>query len=233
MSDKDSTIENTIQSNGSTFKRILIKTHVIMKEDDIVEVVDRYTRDLLEPNDIVFISEKATAAAQGRAIPLEEIKPGLLAKFLSNFVIKTKHGIGPGMPETMQMYIQEAGWFRILFAALIGGFCKVVLKKKGVFYTIAGRKAKSIDGPTPDTIPPYNKYVVLSPEDPDKIAKDVSKKIGAKVAIVDINDLEQEVLGYSDPSMEALDMPDILRDNPIGQGSQRTPLGIIRKEETE
>lgn len=228
--EENSLITNNITSNGINYKRIMIKTHIITSDDDIVEVVDKYTKDLIQPDDIVFISEKATAASQGRAIPVKDIKPGFLAKFLSRFVMKTPAGIGLGMPETMEMAIREVGAFRVLIAAIIGGFAKIVFKKKGVFYKIAGPKAKSIDGPTPYTIPPYNEYVVLSPENPDETARKIAKKIGVRTCIVDINDLDQEVLGYSEDALRTMNIPDILRDNPFGQGHQQTPIGIIRKE---
>ena len=54
-------------------------------------------------------------------------------------------------------------------------------------------------------------------------------KDGMRVAIVDINDLGANILGFSEkePSMDQI--AKILGDNPLGQSSESTPMGIIRK----
>lgn len=219
-----------IEYNGKKYIRIPVKTHVITREDSIVDVVKKYAREIVRENDILFISEKAVAITQGRAYPLHEIKPRPLAKFLAKFVTKTPHGIGLGIPETMEMALRECGVLRILFAALVGFLGKLV-GRKGDFYRIAGYKAASIDGPTPHTLPPYNRYVVLGPENPDRVAKEISESIKAEVAIVDINDLGGKILGTSKPTMDRNALVGILRDNPLGQGSEQTPMGIIRSAE--
>ena len=54
---------------------------------------------------------------------------------------------------------------------------------------MAGYRARSIDGPCHNTIPPYNHYVVLGPLKPDQVAKNIAARVGYDVAIVDINDL--------------------------------------------
>ena len=95
---------------------------------------------------------------------------------------------------------------------------------------MAGYKARAIDGPCEFTIPPYNQCVVLAPDRPDQVAKEISDAIGYPVTITDINDLEGQILGTSDPSMDRDLLVRILKDNPIGQESQQTPMGIIRKK---
>jgi len=220
-----------IEYNNKKYLRIPVKTHVIMKDDNIVDVVKKYTQEILKEDDIVFISEKAVAITQGRAYPLEEIKPRPLAKLLSRFVTKTPAGIGLGIPETMEMALRECGVLKILFAAVVSFFGKL-LGRRGDFYRIAGYKASSIDGPTPNTLPPYNRYVVLGPENPDKVAKEISESIKAQVAIVDINDLGGNILGTSEESMDRQKLLGILKDNPLGQCSEQTPIGIIRNIET-
>ena len=91
--------------------------------------------------------------------------------FLAKYVTKTPAGIGLGMPETMEMALRECGTFRILFAAIIAAITKIIFRRKGDFYRIAGPKARAIDGPTSGTIPPYNTHVVLGPIEPDRVAK--------------------------------------------------------------
>lgn len=54
-----------------------------------------------------------------------------LAYKLSAHVTKTPHGIGLGMPETMEMALREVGSLRILFAAAISVIGKKIFRKKG------------------------------------------------------------------------------------------------------
>ncbi len=214
--------------DGVDYLRIPIKTHLITKDDDMVDVVNQYPKGQLQPGDILFISEKAVACTQSRAIPMEDIRPRKLAITLSRYVTKTPAGIGLGIPETMEMALRECGTPRILFAA----FCSVIGKifgKKGWFYLVAGAKARGIDGPTEGTIPPYDHYVVLTPDDPMGTARKLAQALGYPVAIVDINDLGANILGFSqkEPSMDFLAR--VLGDNPLGQGEECTPMGILRK----
>lgn len=219
-----------IEYNGKKYVRIPVKTHVITKEDNIVDVVKKYAQETVKEKDIVFISEKAVAITQGRAYPMSEIKPRPLARFLSRYVTKTPSGIGLGIPETMEMALRECGVLRILFAAAVS-FLGKLIGRKGDFYRVAGYKASSIDGPTPNTLPPYNRYVVLGPAEPDRVAREISESIKAEVAIVDINDLGGNILGTSKPTMDRSALVSILRDNPLGQSSEQTPMGIIRSAE--
>lgn len=214
--------------DGVDYLRIPVKTHLITKDDDMVDVVLKYPKDKLQPGDILFISEKAVACTQSRAIPMEDIKPRKLAVTLSRYVTKTPAGIGLGIPETMEMALQECGTVKILFAAAVSAVGKL-FGVRGWFYQVAGYRARAIDGPCEFTIPPYNHYVVLAPAEPDKVAKEISDAIGYPVTITDINDLEGQILGTSDPKMDRDLLVKILKDNPIGQESQQTPMGIIRK----
>lgn len=218
-----------VKIDGKTFLRIPIKTHVVMREDDLISVIKQYAGELVQSNDLLFVTEKIVGITQGRAIPLKEIKPRPLAKLLSKYVTKTPAGIGLGMPETMEMALIECGIPRILFAAAASAVTKP-FGKKGVFYDIAGYKATSIDGPTPNTLPPYNQYVVLGPARPNEVAKEISDALGGiKVAVVDINDLAGAILGVSHKDINKDLMVRILKDNPLGQDHEQTPLGIIRE----
>ena len=220
-----------IEVDGVGYRRLCIKTHVITDQDNICDVVEKYVSPLTEPGDIVFITEKAVACTQRRAIPLEDIHPRPLARFLSRFVLRTPYGIGLAMPETMEMALQECGTIRILFAAAVSAVGKL-FHIRGWFYNIAGYKARSIDGPCDFTLPPYNHYVVLGPDRPDEVAAEISRRIGGTpVAITDINDLEGQILGTSDRKMDRDLLCKILKDNPLGQCSEQTPMGIIRRAE--
>ena len=70
---------------------------------------------------------------------------------------------------------------------------------------------------------------MLGPQNPDKVAEETAKRIGVDVLIVDINDLAGRILGASDPSIDRDHYASILKDNPLGQSGQQTPMGIIRE----
>lgn len=228
--------------------RIPIKTRTLYPNDNLYTFINEYCLDLVLDEDTVFVTEKIVAISQGRAFPLEEIRPSFLARFLSKFVTKTPHGIGLGIPQTMQMALKECGTPRILFAA----FCSFITKLfgvRGTFYKIAGTQARAIDGPTQGTLPPYDRYIVLAPQDADSVARDIAKELcknnknikNITVIIVDINDLGGNILGiYSEESTSKAEKRKeknvlfskylhILKDNPLGQGNQSTPIGILRQ----
>ena len=218
----------TIEVDGVTYERYPIKTHVVTDADDIRDVAEKYAKENMQEGDLLFISEKCVACTQKRAIPMEDIKPRPLAKLLCKFVYKSPYGIGLSIPQTMEMALRECGTLKILFAAFCSAFGKL-FGKRGIFYDIAGEKAKSIDGPCDCTIPPYNHYVVLGPENPDEVAASIKERIGFDTLIVDINDLDGSILGSSDNKLDRTLFARVLKDNPLGQSNQQTPMGIIRR----
>ena len=215
--------------NGNKYSRLAIKTHIITDKDNITDVAKQYASEHLQEGDVLFITEKIVACTQKRAIPMEEIKPRPLAKLLCKFVLKTPHGIGLGIPETMEMALRECGTLKILFAAFVSAIGKL-FGKRGWFYNLAGYRARSIDGPCDCTIPPYNHYVVLGPERPDEVAKEVALALNCGVLITDINDLDGQILGAYPEDIDRNLMVRILKDNPLGQSREQTPMGIIRKQ---
>lgn len=50
----------------------------------------------------------------------------------------------------------------------------------------------------------------------------------AEVAVVDINDLGGNILGSTLDKAGEKRLVAILKDNPLGQGHQSTPLGVVR-----
>lgn len=215
--------------DGTSYIRIPLRTRVVMPEDDIDAVITEYALDAVQPGDLLFVTEKIVAITQGRSYRLDEITPRKLALFLSKYVTRTPYGIGLGMPETMEMALRECGTPRILFAAAVAAVTKT-FGRKGDFYRIAGDKARAIDGPTKHTIPPYNQAVVLGPKNPRGVAAHVKTLIGGKaeVAVVDINDLGGNILGSTLDKAGEERLLKVLGDNPLGQGHQSTPMGIVR-----
>ncbi|MFF7683091.1 coenzyme F420-0:L-glutamate ligase [Microbacterium sp. NPDC007973] len=215
--------------DGTSYARIPIRTRVVMPGDDLDAFILEYAKDAVQPGDLLFVTEKIVAITQGRSFKLDSIKPRKLALFLSKYVTRTPYGIGLGMPETMEMALRECGTPRILFAAAVSAVTKA-FGRKGDFYRIAGDKARAIDGPTKGTIPPYNQAVVLGPERPREVAARLKSLLGIDldVAVVDINDLGGNILGSTMDKAGEKRLVAILKDNPLGQGHESTPLGIVR-----
>ena len=228
--DNISTVEISIENKAvEKYIRIPIKTRILHSGDDFVEIIKNYAGDKLEKDDILVISESPLAITQGRAINVKDIKVGFLASFLWRFVSKVPYGIGLRAPTSMQCAIDECGAFRILFAAAIGFLSKVLFKRKGDFYRIAGIQAALIDAAFTTTVDGYTECVIKGPLHPEKEAQKIADNIGHKVAIMDINDIGGSwVVGHSKGVTKSL-LEDIMRDNPQGQGDQMTPLCIVRK----
>ncbi len=211
---------------GRRWARYPVRTHVVQQGEDLLTLVQQYVAAHLQAGDIVAITEKVVAISQGRAFPVETIQPRPLARWLSRYVTRTPHGIGIGSPVTMELALREAGTARILLAATVAAITRP-LGIRGLFYRIAGRAIAAIDGPTPYTLPPYNRYAVLAPKDPDRVAQNLADALQVAMAIVDANDLGVTVLGASRGVDRSL-VRALFHDNPLGQGSQQTPLCILR-----
>ena len=216
----------TVALGGQLWQRILVRTHLITPADDIKPLAQEYLGDVVREGDIVFVGEKVLSITQGRLVKGWTIEPRPLARFLAGMVRKSPYGFGLRRPQVMEMAFREAGTLRILLASVVGGLGRL-LGRSGDFYRVAGRRVAAIDGPNQFTIPPYNRYVVLSPKDPSGVARELSKLLGTGVAIVDTNFVGSVVLGQS-PGVDSKLVATLLRDNPMGQGWKRTPLGLLR-----
>lgn len=213
---------------GAYYACYAIKTSVVTERDTLADIVARYAQPVLERDDVLFISEKMVACTQGRAIPIRDIVPGVWARLLSRFVTRSPYGIGLSMPETMQCAIDECGLLRILLAAA-AGLAGKLLGRRGWFYRVAGQDAASVDGPCPNTLPPYNQYAVLGPRHPNGVARAVSKRLGGLlVLIIDANDLGCTLLGASRRGIDRERYLALLAQNPLGQGDECTPMGLLR-----
>jgi F420-0:gamma-glutamyl ligase len=214
--------------NGVSWLRLPQKTHIIQPGEDIAEIVDRYTRDLRQPGDILVVAESPTAISQGRAIPEKDIRIGFLARILWRGVRKVPYGIGLRSPATMQCAINECGAPRIL-AACVAGVLGKLLGRRGDFYRVAGMQAATIDAAHTSPVPPYDQCVILGPKDPDGVARRIEQRTGCEAAVMDINDIGGSwALGASDGIDRKL-LEDVMRDNPMGQKAECTPLSIVRR----
>ena len=214
--------------NGTVYLRLPQKTHIIQPGEDIAEIAERYTREARLPGDIIVVAESPTAISQGRAIPESSIRIGLLARLLWRTVRKVPYGIGLRSPATMQCAINECGPLRILAAAAAGAVGKL-LGRRGDFYRVAGMQAATIDAAHTSPVPPYDQCVILGPKDPDGVARRILERTGCQCAIMDINDIGGSwALGATEGIDRKL-LEDIMRDNPMGQKAECTPLSLVRK----
>lgn len=210
------------------FERIPVKTRILTKEDEMLEIVKEYALPLLKEGDVIAISESPLAITQGRAIPVSELKIGILAKILWRFVAKVPYGIGLRAPASMQCAIDECGSFRILMAAILGALSKLI-GRKGDFYRIAGMQAALIDAASTSPIPPYNETVIKGPLHPEKEAQKITDSIGYPVAIMDINDIGGCWMIGASKGLSKNFMETVMKDNPQGQSDELTPICIVRR----
>ncbi|HWS45289.1 MAG TPA: F420-0--gamma-glutamyl ligase [Acidimicrobiia bacterium] len=214
---------------GVRYERIPVQTHLIHIKEPLDPVFDEYVKPLLRPGDWLAVSEKFVTISQGRVIHQSVVRPGLLARLLVKGVTKHPDDVGYSDPRKMQVAIMQAGWWRMLFAMILGGLSRLLLRRRGDFYRIAGHRISEIDGFNPATVKPFDEFAMLGPDDPDVAAGRIAGHIGAPVAIVDANNINIEVLGTSPafPVPPAL-VRDVLLDNPLGQGDERTPIIVVR-----
>lgn len=219
-----------IRVGGHTYLRLPVRTPVVTEADDIVEVIARYAGPLAQPGDILFVSEKVVAITQGRAIPVEEIRVSLLAKLLWPRVAKVPHGIGLRSPYSMQCAIDECGAPRILLAAVVGALTKLA-GRKGDFYRVAGQQAAMIDAAGTAGLDAFKGSVIKGPKEPDCVAQKIADRMQIGAAVVDVNDIGGSwAVGVSRGVDRAL-VEAALKDNPLGQGAEQTPCGLLRKLE--
>lgn len=199
-------------------------TRILNPQDDLLSVIAEYTKNIVEPGDIITIAETVVAIAQGRAILPEEIKVSFLARFLSLF--PQKDG-SLATPEAMQVAINETGTTRILLgagAALVGK----VMGIKGLFYYVAGRSLARIDD-VARTMWPFENYIILGPQNSDELVKKIKEKTGAEAAVVDVNDAYRVDILAATAEINHQNLIDNLLDNPFGNEDQQTPIVVLKK----
>ncbi len=201
-----------------------VPTRILTHHDDICDAILEFGASKIGGRDVVCVAESVVAITQGRAMRCEEFNPGFLAKVLCR-LFPSKGSISNWY--SMQALIDAEGGPRVLFAVICGFIAKCA-GKSGTFYRMAGKQARLIDDVT-GTMPPYDKHIVYGPENPDLVAEKIMETCGCYgAAVADVNDLKRSaVLGVSkgvDPDKVAK----ILIDNPFGNGSEKTPICIIK-----
>ena len=200
-----------------------VRTPLVRRGDDIVEVVAAATTGLARAGDVIAVSETAVAIAQGEFVVAEHVRPSKLA-----FALSRRAGALAtiNQPESMQLVIDRVGTGKVLYATLAHLLGRM-RGKRGAFYEIMGDAITAIDGYT-GTMPPYERAIVLAPRDPDGFAVAVKQRTGVDCAVVDANDLEKaKVLGAS-PHVDRAVAASALLDNPHGNGDEQTPIVVLK-----
>lgn len=202
---------------------IPIKTRILTESDDMVEAVHEFGQSLIGPNDVVCVAETVLAITQGRYTRPEWLRPSWQARLMNRFVpaagsMASIYG--------MQAAMEKEGKWRMMFWFIVGFIAKL-FGKRGVWYAHC-RQASYIDDVT-GTMPPYDKCIVYGPERTDEFCEELCARTGCYGAVVaDVNDLKRShVLGKS-RGLNAAEIAQILIDNPFGNGSETTPIVVIK-----
>ena len=205
-------------------KIIPVPTRILTPKDDIVDVIEKYTRDKITADDVVTVAESVVAITQGNIVRPDEMKISCLARLCCRFIpdygsLATPHG--------MQALMRKEGEWRVAFA-LFAGFLGKIIGLRGLFYKWGGRQAALIDDVT-GTMPPFDKCVVYGPENPEKVCAALKDRLGCFGAMIaDVNDLKRSRIVGATEGMNAQLASDLLLDNPFGNASEKRPICILK-----
>ncbi|MEL6334569.1 MAG: F420-0:Gamma-glutamyl ligase, partial [Cyanobacteria bacterium J06626_26] len=200
-----------------------IPTHLLGPLDSPIDTVKRYVEPYAKPGDIVTIGETPVAIMQGRWRHPSSIKPGWVAKRICYFFMPTS---SLATACGMQTLVDLVGPVRVVYAFVVGAIAKKFLGRPGMFYVLAGDQARLIDDVT-GTLPPYDQFIVLGPQNPEQIVQDIYNETGLKAAIVDVNDLKAVKILAATPGTDVDLVTSALLDNPAGNADEQTPVVLI------
>lgn len=212
----------------STADVLPVRTHLLTHLDTPVEIVKRYALPHAQPGDVITLGETPVALMQGRFRHPSDIRPGWLAKRLCYYFMPTS---SLATACGMQALVDIVGPWRVLSAFLIGAIAKKFLGKPGLFYVLAGEQARLIDDVT-GTLPPYDQFIVLGPDNPQKVVDEIYRETGLAAAIVDVNDLKAVKILAATPGLSQEFLEQALVSNPAGNADEQTPLVLIRPTPT-
>lgn len=218
-----------INVNGKVYSRHAIKTHFVNPGESYIELVEKYVKPLYETGDIISLSEKVIALCQNKVIYRKDIKIGFWARFLSKFASKPKVATGFASEAIKLQYtINKIGLLKVIYASIVSAITKL-FGKKGAFYEIIGQEISSLDCFDDYDYDCYKDIGIETPEDPNGVCNEIKEKLGIESMIVDANEMGQVLLGKSSSiSYSDDELVGMIRDNPAGNGTEGTPLILIR-----
>jgi F420-0:Gamma-glutamyl ligase len=200
-----------------------VRTPLVREGDSLAGVVAASCAGMLQPADVVCVSETAVAIAQGRSIRAEAIRPSKLARLLAR---RAGSYATVNQPESMQLVLESAGTLKVLAAAAAGAAGRII-GRRGDFYRILGAAVAEIDGYT-GTMPPYERHIVLGPQNPAQAAEDIAAACHAHACIVDANDLGKAEILAASAGVNTAVVRQCLLSNPAGNADQQTPIVILK-----
>jgi hypothetical protein len=227
-------VNKPIDVDGTRYDRWLIKSRLItMADKDLLHIIEEFAGPHIKTGDTLFVSEKALTITQGRIIDTGEIKPSWLAYLFARNVknyygTSDFHGFGHGTPLAMQLLIEEAGYPRAIFAGIISAITRP-LGVRGLFYSLCGKSAKSVDLPMSFLILEYAHSAKLAPLDANGASKRIKAKFGCETVILDSNYRGAFSLGKTTRAISEPFIDKLFSGNPMGQSDEMTPFCIVRK----
>ncbi len=202
---------------------IPVRTALVRPGDDLVATVAHAVHGIARAGDVVAISESAVAIAQGEYVVAELVRPSRLAYALSR---RAGALATMSQPESVQLVIDRVGVWKALYAALLHLIARAA-GRRGAFYEVLGDAVAAFDGYT-GTMPPYERAIVFSPSDPQRLARSFRERTGIDCAVVDANDLgKAKVLGAS-AGVGASVVEAALLHNPHGNSDEQTPVVVLK-----
>lgn len=101
------------------------RTHVITDQDNILDVVEKYVTPSLQPGGHHLHHRKSGGLYPAPGLSHEGYPPPPPGQIPLQICAENPYGIGLGIPETMEMALQECGTIRILFAAAVSAVGKL------------------------------------------------------------------------------------------------------------
>lgn len=203
---------------------VSVPTRILTDKDDIVDIIEKYTKGRITENDVVSVAESVVAITQGRIVRPEDLEISTLAQFCCRFIpdqgsLASPHG--------MQALMNVEGQWRVAFALFVG-FLGKIIGQNGLFYKLGGEQTALIDDVT-GTMPPFDKHIVYGPKNPQDVVKCLKERLGCFGAVIaDVNDLKRSRIVGATEGINGEKVAQLLIDNPFGNASQKTPIVIIK-----
>lgn len=221
----------TREIGGQSFVRIPVKTHCIMPGEDITAVTHRYCKNILQPGDIVVITQRALSVSQGRTVPKTEITPRPLAKSLASVLPGPQKGKERSQ-EYVELAMREVGAPRVVLATL-AQLLTAWAGRRNDFEKVAGERVAQIKAPRDGVIPTTEQQYILPPVEPEKVVEHASRRLGAQVSVISADECGHALVIAHTSGVDSKLMEQLLLDNPLGQGMELTPIAIIRKVDSQ
>ena len=202
---------------------IPVRTPIVYPHTDFLTVVSQAVRGIARSGDVVAVSETALAIAQGQTLAAQAVRPSKLAHFICRHAAPLAT---VNQPESLQIVIDRVGAPKVVFACLLQVLGRVV-GQRGLFYRVMGSAITAIDGYT-GTMPPFDRFIVFEPHEPNTFAQSFFDRSGIDCAVVDANDLAPaKVLGAS-RNVDGDAVAHALDDNPHGNSDEQTPIVVLK-----